>query len=114
MVGPRRIPQHHEGWTLDGLRRSRLQPLDPGGPLPVDGRGEVVIDPGADDLPTDTLRCLKASVDHPANTRWGAGTHSLTDRLPDGSMTVTYRVRFVPDLRQGDPAPDAPEFEVDR
>jgi hypothetical protein len=94
--------------------RIRLILGDRAGPLPIDGRGEVVVDPGPADLPTGTLRCLKASVDHPADTRWGAGTHTIKDELSDGSMTVTYRVRFVPDIRQGEPLPDAPEFEIDR
>jgi hypothetical protein len=99
---------------IDGRSRSRILPEDLGGRLPVDGRGEVVVDPGADDLPTDTLRCLKASLDHPADTRLGVGTHSITDALPDGSMTVTYRVRFVPDRRPVDTLPEAPELEVER
>jgi len=82
--------------------------------LPIGGRGEVVIGPRNDDLATGTLRCLKASRDHPADTRWGAGAHTITDEFPDGSMTASCRVRFVPDLRQVDQVPGAPELEVDR
>jgi hypothetical protein len=98
----------------DRRLQAMILPDDRGGRLPIDGRGEVVVDPGNDDIDTGTLRCLKTSVDHPANTRWGAGTHTITDELPDGSLAVTYRVRFIPELRQGQPLPDAPELEVER
>ena len=97
---------------LTGIQSQLLAMPDPYGPLgrlPIDGAGDVIMDPGTEGLPTGSLRCLKASADHRSKMRWGAGTHTITDEISDGSLTVTYRVRFVPDIRPDRPLPsDAP------